>query len=204
MVEEQKCFGCGKKGHSSATCPNKKKKGWSEKAGAAADASVKKTRSKCSHYGKLGCKEDDCWKKHPHKVPSRSSTEASGKFLDEEVLVCNIAQDEIPYVTQDTEAAYYCVPVIEDRRWEDLDSWMGLVESLMGQQGPLMADPCKEEHVMSNNKKANDAGKKDWLELQEQANVHDRQICRLWQPCCMSSIWHFKRLSCLQSSYVGL
>ncbi len=59
--------------------------------------------------------------------------------------MCNIAQDEMPYVMQDVEAAYYCVPVIEDGRWDDLDSWMGLVESIMGQGGPLMSDACTEE-----------------------------------------------------------
>jgi hypothetical protein len=32
--------------------------------------------------------------------------EALGTFLDEEVLVCNIAQDEKPYIMQDIEAAY--------------------------------------------------------------------------------------------------
>jgi hypothetical protein len=93
---------------------SKKKKGQFEKAGAAADASVKKTKSNCSHCGKPGHKEEDCWKKLPHKTPSRSSTEALGTFLDEDLLVCNIAQDEIPNVMQDIEAAYYCVPIIED------------------------------------------------------------------------------------------
>jgi hypothetical protein len=39
---------------------------------------------------------------------------ASGKFLDEELLVCHIAQDKIPYVTQGIEEAYYCVSIIED------------------------------------------------------------------------------------------
>jgi hypothetical protein len=77
----------------------------SEKAGAATDASVEKTRSKCSHCGKPGHKEEDCWKKHPHKSPSRSSTEALGTFLDEEILVCNIVQDEMPYVMLNIEAA---------------------------------------------------------------------------------------------------
>jgi hypothetical protein len=55
-----------------------------------------------------------------------------GMFLDEELLVRNIAQDKMPYVTQDVEAAYYCVPIIEDGQWDDLDSQMGLVESIMG------------------------------------------------------------------------
>jgi hypothetical protein len=85
-----------------------------EKAGAAADASVKKTKSKCSHCGKPGHKEEDCWKKHPHRALSRSPMEASGMFLDEELLVCNIAQDKVPSTTQGVEAAYYCVPIIEN------------------------------------------------------------------------------------------
>jgi hypothetical protein len=38
---------------------------------------------------------------------------------------------------------------------------MGLVESIMGQVGPLTADPCAEEQMMSNNKKINDVGKND-------------------------------------------
>jgi hypothetical protein len=58
-------------------CPNKKKKGRTEKAGAATDASVKRTKSKCNHCGKSGHKEEDYWKKHPHKAPPRHSTEAS-------------------------------------------------------------------------------------------------------------------------------
>ncbi len=91
-----------------------KKKGRLEKAGAATDASVKKTKSKCSHCSKPGHKEEGCWKKHPHNAPSGSSTKASGMFLDEELLVCNIAQDEMLYLTQDIDAAYYCVPIIED------------------------------------------------------------------------------------------
>ncbi len=114
LVRKQKCFNCGKTGHRSAKCPNKKKKGQSEKAGAASYASIKKTKSKCSHRGKPGHKEENCWKKHPHKAPSRSSMEASGMFLDEELLVYNIVQDKMPYITQDVEAAYYCVPIIED------------------------------------------------------------------------------------------
>jgi len=28
--------------------------------------------------------------------------------------------------------------------------------------------------------------------------MNETTICRLWRPCCMSSIWHFKRLLCLQ------
>ncbi len=88
--------------------------------------------------------------------------EALGTFLDEELLVCNIVQDEMPYVMQDVEAAYYCVSIIEDGQWDDLDIGMGLVESIMGQEGPLMADPCTEEQMPSNSKKMNDVGKNDW------------------------------------------
>jgi hypothetical protein len=93
LVRKQKCFDCGETGHRYAKCPNKKKKGQLEKAGTATDASIKKTKSKCSHCGKPGHKEEDCWKKHPHEAPSRSSTKTLGTFLDEELLVSNIAQD---------------------------------------------------------------------------------------------------------------
>jgi hypothetical protein len=88
LVGKQKCYECGKTGHRSAKCPNKKKKGQMEKAGAATDASDKRIKSKCSYCGKPGHKEENCWKKHPHKAPSRRSTEASGMFLDEELLMC--------------------------------------------------------------------------------------------------------------------
>jgi hypothetical protein len=57
LVGKQKCFNCGKTGHRSAKCPNKKKKRQLEKAGTATDASIKKTKSKCSHCGKPGHKE---------------------------------------------------------------------------------------------------------------------------------------------------
>jgi hypothetical protein len=109
---KQKCFNCGKIWHRSAKCSSKKKKGRSEKAGAAADASIKKTRSKCSQCSKPGQKEEPCWKKHPHKSPSRRSTEALGMFLDKELLVCNIAKEKMLYVTLDAVAAYYCVTII--------------------------------------------------------------------------------------------
>jgi hypothetical protein len=46
---------------------------------------------------------------------------------------------------------------------------MGLVKSIVGQEGSLMADPCSEEQMTSNNKKINDVGKNNWLELQDQA-----------------------------------
>ncbi len=82
----------------------------------------------------------------------------------------------MPYITQGVAAAYYCVPIIEDGQWDDLDSQMGLVESIVGQEGPLMADPCAEEQMISNNKKINDVGKSNWLELQDQAKLHDNQM----------------------------
>jgi hypothetical protein len=179
LVGKQKCFNCRKIGQRSAKCPHKKKKGRSEKTGAAADPSIKKTKAKCSHCGIPGHKEEDCWKKHPYKAPTRSSMEALGMFLDEELLMCNIAQEEVPNITQDVEATYYCVPIIEDGCWDDLDSQMGLVESIMGQEGPLMADPCTEEQMTLINEKINDIGKNDWLELQDQAKLHDKQMKEL-------------------------
>jgi hypothetical protein len=181
LVRKQNCFNCEKKGHRSAKCPHKKKNGQSEKAGATTDASIKKIKSKCSHCGKPGHKEKDCSKKHLHKAPARSSTEALGMVLDEELLVCNIAQDKVPYAMQDVEAAYYCVPIIEDGQWDDLDSRMGLVESIMGQEGPLMADPCAEEQeqMTFNKENMNDVGQNDWLELEDQAKLHDRQMKEL-------------------------
>jgi hypothetical protein len=179
LVGKQKCFDCGKTGHRSSKCLKKKKKGRSEKADAVTDASIKKTKSKCSNCGKPGHKEEDCWKKHPHKAPSRSSTEASGMFLDEELLVCNIAQDKMPYIVQDVGAAYYCVSIIEDGQSDDLDSQMGLVKSIMGHEGPLLADPCSEEQMTSNNKKVNDVGKNNQFELQDQAKLHNNQMKEL-------------------------
>jgi hypothetical protein len=77
----------------------------SRKAGAVTDASAKRTKSKCSHCGKPGHKEEDCWMKHLHKAPPRHSMEASGMFLDDELLVCHIAQDKMPYITQGIEGA---------------------------------------------------------------------------------------------------
>jgi hypothetical protein len=56
---------------------------------------------------------------------------------------------------------------------------MGLVKSIVGKEGPLMADPCSEEQMMSKYEKINDAGMKNWLELQEQAKVHDNQMKEL-------------------------
>ncbi len=49
----------------------------------------------------------------------------------------------------------------------------------MGQEGPLMADPCAEEQMTSNNEKINDVGKNDWLELQDQDELHDKQMKEL-------------------------
>ncbi len=42
-----------------------------------------------------------------------------------------------------------------------------------------MADPCSKEQMMSNNKKINDVGKNDGLELQDQAKLHDNQMKKL-------------------------
>jgi hypothetical protein len=53
---------------------------------------------------------------------------------------------------------------------------MGLVESIMGQEGPLTADPCSEEQMTSNNEKIEGVGMSDWLELQEKAKLHDNQM----------------------------
>ncbi len=165
LIRKLRCYECGKTGHRSAKCPNKIKKGQTEKAGTGTGASIKRTKSKCSHCGKPGHKEEDFWKKHPHKAPSRHSMEASGTFLDEELLVCHIAQDKMPCVTQDIEEAYYCVPTIEDGRWDDLNNWMGLVESRVSQEGPLMADLCSKEQMTSNDEKIDDVGMSNWLEL---------------------------------------
>jgi hypothetical protein len=52
LVGKQKCYECGKTGHRSAKFLNKKKKGQMEKAGVATEASIKRTKSKCSHCGK--------------------------------------------------------------------------------------------------------------------------------------------------------
>jgi hypothetical protein len=89
-IHKKKCFHCSKKGHRLSLCTDKKKKGRSEQAGTATDASVTKIRPKCSHCGRPGHTENDCWKKHPHKSPSKSSLEASGAFLDEEHLCATL------------------------------------------------------------------------------------------------------------------
>jgi hypothetical protein len=161
LIGKLRCYECRKTGHRSAKYPNKKKKGQTKKAGAATDASIKRTKSKCSHCGKPGHKEEDCWKKHPHKAPPRHSTETSGMFLDEELLLCCIAQDKMPYVMQDIKEAYYCIPTIEDGQLDDLSNQMGFVKSSVGQVGPLMADLCSEEQMTSNDEKIDDVGMSD-------------------------------------------
>jgi hypothetical protein len=95
-------------------CCFKKKKGGLEKASAAGETRVNKTSFKCSHCRKPGHAESNCWKKYPHKAPSNSSTEASGVFLNKELLVCNINVDGTYYIAENIENAYYCVPIAED------------------------------------------------------------------------------------------
>jgi hypothetical protein len=109
--------------------------------------------------------ENDSWKKHLHKASSKSSLETSEIFFNEELIVCNIAVEDATYVMQDIETTDYCSPVMEDGQLDDLNSKMDLIESLTNQEGPLKADPCKEDHVMSNDKKTDDAGLDNWLEL---------------------------------------
>ncbi len=65
---------------------------------------------------------------------------SSGVFLEEELLVDKIKVDDTYYITENVENAYYCVPITENGQWEDLESWMGLIESLMGKEDPLIAD----------------------------------------------------------------
>jgi hypothetical protein len=71
------------------------------------------------------------------------------------------------------------VPITEDGQWGDLARGMGLSESLMGQEDLFMADLYEGFYDMSSNKKTEDAGLNDLLELQEQANLHDRQMIEL-------------------------
>jgi hypothetical protein len=52
---------------------------------------------------------------------------------------------------------------------------MGQVDSIVNQEGPLMADPCSDEQMTSNNEKIDDVGMNNWLELQEKAKLHDSQ-----------------------------
>jgi hypothetical protein len=40
---------------------------------------------------------------------------------------------------------------------------MGLVDSIVGQEGPLMADLCSEEQMMSNSEKIDDVRMNNWL-----------------------------------------
>jgi len=42
-----------------------------------------------------------------------------------------------------------------------------------------MADPCAEEQMTLNKEIINDVGKNDWLELQDQAKLHDNQMKEL-------------------------
>ncbi len=93
--------------------------------------------------------------------------------------MCHIAQDEMPYVTQGVDEAYYCVPTIEDGQWDDLINWMGLVDSIVGQEGPLMAYLCLEEQMTSNNEKIDEIGMRDRLELQAKAKLHENQMKEL-------------------------
>jgi hypothetical protein len=102
---------------------------------------------------KGGCDENSCWKKYPHKPPSKSSTEDSGLLLDEELLVCNINVDYTYYVTENIENTYYCVRITEDGQLDDLASRIGIVESLMIQEDPLMANPYIEFCDASNKKR---------------------------------------------------
>ncbi len=68
--------------------------------------------------------------------------------------------------------AYYCVPTLDDGQLEDLESWMGLADL-------LMADPYKGFYAISSDKKTDDAGQNDWLELQDQATKHDKLMRQL-------------------------
>jgi hypothetical protein len=156
----------------------KKNQGGLEKASPVAETRVNKTRSKCSHCGKPGHVQSSCSKKYSHKASSKSSTEAPGVFLDEELLVCNININDTYYVPENLENTYYYVPITEDGQWDDLASQMGLVESHMGQEVPPTADPYKEFHDVSNKKK-DDVDLSDWLELQEKAKTHKIQMKEL-------------------------
>ncbi len=107
--------------------------------------------------------------------------------------MCHIAQDRMPYITQNVNEAYYCVPTIEEGQWDDLSNWMGLVESSVGQEGPLMADPCSEEKMMSNDDKINDTGMSYRLELQEKANFDGSRLERYCTDvllACLTKVRH--------------
>jgi hypothetical protein len=102
---KKRCLHCNKKGDRSSRCCFKKKKGRSEKAGAAAETRVNKPRFKFSHCGKPGHAKSSCWKKYPHKTQSKSSTGASGVSLNKELLVCNINVNDLNYITENVENA---------------------------------------------------------------------------------------------------
>jgi hypothetical protein len=85
----------------------------------------------------------------------------------------------MPSITQDIKEAYYCVPTIEDGQWDDLSNPMGLVKSSVGQEGQLLADPCSEEQMVSNDEKIDDGDMRDWLELQEKVKLHNNQTKEL-------------------------
>jgi hypothetical protein len=72
--------------------------------------------------------------------------------------VCKIEVNDTNHVTENVEDTYYHVPITDDGQWEDLESWMG-PEDL------IMADPYKEFYDASRDKKTDDAGLNDWLEL---------------------------------------
>jgi hypothetical protein len=116
-TNKKRCFHCNRKGHRSLHCCFKKKKDRSKKAGAVAVTRVHKRKTKCSHCGRLGHVhvKSSCWKKYPHKTPSKSSTETSGVFLNKELLVCNINVNYTYYVTENVENVYYCIPIVQDR-----------------------------------------------------------------------------------------
>jgi hypothetical protein len=175
---KKRCFHCNKKGHRSLHCYFKKKKSGSEKSCAAAVTSVNKTKTKCSHCRKPGHVKSSYWKKYPHKAPSKCSTEASGVFLNNKLHVCNIDVDDTYYVTENVENIYYCTLIVEDGQLDDLASWMGMVESHMGQEDPCTADPYEEICDVSN-KKTDNAELSDWLEVQAQAKTHNRQMKEL-------------------------
>jgi hypothetical protein len=114
LDRKQKCFNCGKTECRPAKCPPPQKKdSWKRPALQQMQALRKPNLSAVAAANQVTRKRT-AGKKHSHKAPSRSSMEVLGAFLDEELLVCNNAQDKMPYVTQEVEAAYYCVSIIED------------------------------------------------------------------------------------------
>ncbi len=125
---KKKGFNCNRKDHGSLQYCYKKKKGRSEKAGVVNETRVNKTKANCCHYRETGHGVSSCWKKYPHKAPSMSSTEASGVFLNKELLVCNINVNGTYCITENVENAYYCIPIKEDRQWDELSDWLELQE----------------------------------------------------------------------------